>query len=220
MSEVHQQTPIGETFATLCKLALGYVLAAPDDTEAIEAAAAGFRRGIDRLNTRNWNRALTYDDISFVADQTEYELTSWFKAPHNFELWNTDSVSIARLAFKPWKTFLLEHTDASLSSDPAVYSVPNASDLGTVTLNCAPSVGWVEKYPSGRVWYFRNFQYPNGMGETLDVPSPFLAYLTAWAEGYVADRYAPDKAPAAYSRSREALRELVKDDNDTQTDWG
>ena len=46
-------TPAAETLQTLQKLVAGYVLM-PTDDEVLECALAGIRRGIDRLNTRNW----------------------------------------------------------------------------------------------------------------------------------------------------------------------
>lgn len=211
-------TPGTETYSAIQKAVAGYVLM-PTDPEVIDCAGQGIRRAIDRLNTRNWNWLLTYDDITFVEDQYDYVLTSWFKKPRNFEIWNTSEQSEFRLMFKPWGTFVKEHSNQASQGDPDYYSVLNSNATGMVTLNAAPTSGWIAAHPSGRLLYYRKIQYPSATGTSLDVPSEAVVYLQAAAEGYTADRYAVTKSRDAYTRAEMFLRELVKDDNDVQTDW-
>ena len=212
-------TPSTDTFQTIQKQVAGYCLL-PTDPEVLETAAAGIRRAIDRLNTKTWNWTVTYDDIDFVVDQTDYALTSWFKSPRNFEIWNTDSKSVGRLAYKDWKTFLVEHQDLTAESEPCVYSCANVNALGSLSLNALPTASWVASYPSGRVWYYRKVQYPTTGGSDLDVPSEVVGFIQASAEGFVADRHAVAKAAAAYQRAERFLHELVVDDrHGGQTDW-
>ena len=213
-------TPVAETVAMLQKQIAGYVLM-PTNPEVLETALAGMRRGIDRLNTRNWNWALDYDDLDFAVDQYDYELTSWFKAPRSFEVWDTNGESVFKLGYKPWKTFLDQHQNLSLAVDPCVYSCSNPSAFGSVSLDAKPSAAWVSQYPQGRIWYYRRMQYPTGaaLNQALDVPSPATLFVQAYAEGYVAERHAIDKATLAYARATQQFKDLVKDDNDVQTDW-
>ena len=211
-------SPGAATFGEIQKGVAGYVLM-PTDPEVIDCAGQGIKRAIDRLNTRNWNWALGYDDITFVEGQYDYTLNSGFKSARNFEIWNPSSESVFRLAYKPWKTFVVEHPSLASQGDPCFYSVMNSNDFGLVTLNAAPSTGWIASYPMGRLLYYRRVQYPSATGTSLGVPSEVVAYIQAAAEGYTADRFAVGKARAAYERALEVLRELVKDDNDVQTDW-
>jgi len=212
-------TPQTETFQTLQKLVAGYVLM-PTDPEVLETAAAGIRRAIDRLNTRSWAWAITYDDITFDVDQTEYRLASGFKSPRNFEIWDANSQSVGRLSYKDWKTFLVEHQDITSESEPCVYSVSNVNAMGSLSLNAIPSVAWVAKYPTGRIWYYRKMQYPNPSGPTLDVPSEVVPFVQASAEAFTADRYAVAKAAPAYTRAERYLHELVVDNcHGGSTDW-
>lgn len=212
-------TPGTETFGMIQKSISGYALM-PEDPEVLESAAAGVRRAIDRLNTRPWNWLITYDDIAFVTGTTDYPLTSWFKTPRNFEIWNTSNQSVFRLHYKPWKTFLVEHQDFTAQGDPTTYSCANVNALGSVSLNAAPAEGWIALYPNGRLWYFRKVQYPVNPGRPIDVPSEVVGFIQSSAEGYVADRYAPSKAAAAYSRAERFHHELVVDDaHGGQTDW-
>lgn len=218
-------TPGGETVGTIQKQCASYVLQ-PTDTEVLERALFGMRRAFDRINARNWNWALTYDDIPFrVATDddfgTDYPLTSWFKAPYNFEIWDTANNSIGKLKYEPWKLFLSKYQDRSFQWDPICYSCPNVHALGTVTLNAKPTEGWVSTHPNGRIWYYRYAQYPvaSALGSALDVPSAVAAFVYEFACGLVADTYAVAKAQAAYGRARDQFALLVKDDNDVRTDW-
>jgi len=211
-------SPNTETYSAIQKAVAGYVLM-PTDAEVIDCAGQGLRRAIDRLNTRNWNWLLTYDDITFVESQYDYVLTSWFKKPRNFEIWNTGEQSEFRLSYLPWGSFVKEHSNQASQGDPALYSVLNVNATGMVTLNAAPTSGWIAAHPSGRLLYYRKIQYPSATGTSLDVPSEAVAYLQAAAEGYTADRYDVTKSRDAYTRAEMFLRELVKDDNDVQTDW-
>ena len=212
-------SPNTETYSSIQKAVAGYVLM-PTDPEVIDCAGQGIRRAIDRLNTRNWNWLLTYDDITFVEGQYDYVLTSWFKKPRNFEIWNTSSESEFRLMFKPWGTFVKEHSNQASQGDPAFYSVLNSNATGMVTFNAAPTSGWIASHPMGRLLYFRKIQYPSATGTSLDVPSEAVAYLQAAAEGYTADRFAVTKSRDAYTRAERFHHELVVDDaHGQQTDW-
>ena len=212
-------SPGASTFGEIQKGVAGYVLM-PTDPEVIDCAGQGIKRAIDRLNTRNWNWALAYEDITFVAGQYDYSLNSSFKAARNFEVWNTSNLSVFRLAFKPWKTFVLEHANVAAQGEPCFYSVLNSNSTGLVTLNAAPSSGWIALYPTGRILFYRRIQYPSATGTSLDVPSEVVAFIQAAAEGYTADRFAVAKAQAAYQRAERFHHELVVDDaHGQQSDW-
>lgn len=213
-------SPAAETFGAIQKAVAGYVLM-PTDSEVIDCAGQGLRRGIDRINSRNWNWLLAYDDITFVEGQYDYTLSRWFKAARNFELWDSNSVSRDRLGYVPWKTLITENPDATVNAGtPCRYSVSNINATGLVTLDVAPSSGWVSTYPMGRIQFFRKVQYPVDAGTALDVPSEVVLFLQSWAEGYTADRYAVTKARDAYARAERILHELVVDDCHGQTaDW-
>jgi len=131
-------TPVADTLSMLQKEVAGYVLM-PTDPEVLETALAGIRRAIDRLNTRQWNWALVYDDIAFLADQQDYDLQKWFKAPRNFGLFDSTESAVARLEYKPWKTFLMEHQDMRESGTPCVYSCANVKEFGTLSLDVKPT---------------------------------------------------------------------------------
>ena len=211
-------TPYADTFQTIQKLVAGYVLM-PTDDEVLDCAAQGIRRAIDRLNTRNWNWALTYSTITFVAGTQEYGLDQAFKAPRNFALRDSAAVDRSRLSYLPWGTFLKE-VQYEFAGSPTYYSGANVNSFGVIRLDLAPDAAFVATYPTGRLWFHRRVQYPSSSGTSLDVPSEVVGFIQASAEGFTADRYAVTKAAPAYIRAEKFLHELIVDDcHGQQTDW-
>lgn len=210
-------TPAAPSLATLQKWVAGYV-GYPQSDEALETALAGIHMAVDRLNARTWNWTLVSDDIPFNSATIDYPLTANFKKPQRFMILNPTGGQVFRLPFISWQSFLNEYQNSETAGDPCVYSCANVKEYGTISLDVFPTTDWVSKYPSGRLFYYRKVQYDSQDG-TPDWPSEFTPFVLGWAEGFVADRYAPAKAGPAYGRAEAALRELVRDDNDTQTDW-
>lgn len=211
-------TPAADHLGEIQKAVAGYVLM-PLDDEVLDIARQGIKRAIDRMNTRNWNWALTYDDVTFVAGTQEYDLDQAFKQPRNFSLRDANGLDRDRLHFLPWGTFLKDCQWGETGS-PEYYSVTNPHSFGVLRLNMSPSAAWVATNPTGRLWYHRRVQYPTETGTSLDIPSEAIAFVQASAEGYASDRYAVDKAQSAYRRADQMFHELVVDDcHGQQTDW-
>lgn len=214
-------TPGAESLQAIQKAVAGYVLM-PTDDEVLDTALQGIRRAVDRMNTRVWNWAATYQTITFVNGTQEYALDQSFKAPKNFALRNTNSIDVARLKYLPWGVFLKElqyDYSATATGSPTYYSAANVNLFGVVRLNIAAGAAFAATYPTGRLWYYRRIQYPVMSGTSLDVPSEAVAFIQAEAEGYTADRYATGKSSPAYARAEELYSELKADDNNTQSDW-
>ncbi len=211
-------TPASEQLQALLKGIVGYVLM-PDDEETRDTANQGIRRAIDRLNTRNWNWALTHSTVTFAAGTQEYPLDEGFKAPRNFSLRDSSGVDRSRLAYLPWGAFLKE-CQWDFQGTPVYYSCANVNFFGIVRLDLSPTAQFVGTYPTGRLWYHRRVQYPSATGTALDVPAEVVGFIQAWAEGYTADRYAVNKALPAYGRAEKFLHECIVDDCHGQnTDW-
>ena len=210
--------PAAESLQAIQKAVAGYVLM-PTDDEMLDCALQGIRRGVDRLNSRTWNWALVYQTITFVAGTQEYPLDAQFKQPRNFALRDSAAVDRDRLSYLAWGDFLKE-VQYDASGSPCYYSASNPNLYGVVRLDVSPSSSFVSTYPTGRLWYYRRVAYPVATGTSLDVPSEATMFLQAVAEGYAADRFAPEKAQPAYQRSERFLHELIVDDcHGQQTDW-
>ncbi len=211
-------TPAAEQLNAIQKAVAGYVLM-PTDDEVLDTAYQGIKRAIDRLNTRNWNWALTYSTITFAQGTQEYTLDQGFKAPRNLSLRDTAAIDRDRLMYLPWGTFLKESQFDS-EGTPVYYSGSNVNLFGVIRLDRSPSLAFVQQYPTGRLWYHRRVQYPTATGTAIDCPSEVIGFIQAWAEGYAADRYAVDKAIPAYGRAEKFLHECIVDDcHGQQTDW-
>jgi hypothetical protein len=211
-------SPYAEQLQAIQKAIAGYVLM-PADDEVLDCALQGIKRGVDRLNTRTWNWNLVYQTITFVAGTQEYALDAQFKQPRNFSLRDSGAVDRDRLSYLPWGTFLKE-VQYDSSGSPSYYSASNPNLYGVVRLELSPDSSFVTKYPTGRLWYYKRVPYPGSTGGSLNVPSEAVMFLQAVAEGYAADRYAPEKANTAYGRAEKFLHELIVDDcHGQQTDW-
>jgi len=211
-------TPAADSLLAIQKSVCGYVLM-PADEETLDTALQGIRRAVDRLNTRQWNWALTYSTVTFAAGTQEYNLDQGFKANRNLSLRDASGVDKDRLRFLPWGMFLKE-CQWDYQGSPEYYSVSNSNLFGVLRLDVAPSADYVGMYPTGRLWYYRRVQYPTATGTALDVPSEVVGFIQAAAEGYTAERYATDKAAPAYARAERFLHECVVDDcHGQQSDW-
>ncbi len=211
-------TPYADSLLAIQKAVCGYVLM-PADDETLDTALQGIRRAVDRLNTRQWNWALTYQTITFVEGTQEYALDQSFKSPRNLSLRDSSGVDRTRMAYLPWGMFLKE-CQWDQRGTPVYYSGSNVNFFGVIRLDLAPDAQFVGNYPTGRLWYYRRVQYPAATGTSLDVPSEVVGFVQAWAEGYTAERYATDKAAPAYARAERFLHECVVDDcHGQQSDW-
>ena len=210
-------TPATPTMATLQKWVCGYV-GFPDDDEALETALAGIRQAIAKINTRDWNWAIVYEDMVSDATLVDYAVPSNFRKPYRLLAVDADGLTKFRLAYVPWKSFLDEYQEQTASGDPCVYTVANMREYGTVSLDCTPRAEWVARYPTLRIWYYRNVQNDNQDGQP-DWPGFATPFVQSWAEGYTADRYAVTKASAAYAKAERHWHDMVRDDNNTETDW-
>jgi len=217
-------TPGPDPFQTIQKSVCGYVLM-PDDHEALDVAAQGIRRAIDRLNTRTWAWLMIPETITFEAGVQEYGLEAAFKAPLNLSLRDTSTKDVGRLRYLSWGSFLKE-LQWGQEGNPSYYSVANSNAFGVLRLDANPSASFVGSYPTGQLWYYRKVQYPGAAGTAVDVPSECVEYIQAFAEGYTAGRYAVDKSFDAYRRAKEMFDPekntgaLIRSDNEAvQSDW-
>lgn len=211
-------TPATRSAARLQKEVAFYV-AAPDDPEALELALLGLNDSIRRLNMRNWSWALDYDDIYTVAGTGDYTLSSGFRAPRAIELFDTDSLPAGSLNWYDPKTFVSKFPVRGDGS-PCAYTAFNVADLGTFTLDCAPTADWVDKYPIIRLRYFRNMEILALPTDTITAPSHVESFVTWHAKMTVAASMSPERVGLAESQARIAWSLLLRDEIESQvSDW-
>lgn len=214
-----QQTPATRSFSRLQKEVAFYV-AAPDDPEALELAGLGINDAVRQLNMRNWTWALDYDDLYTVAGTGDYPLSSGFRAPRHMELLDTNGLPSSSLAWYDPKTFMSKFASRTDTGDPCAYTVVNAADLGSFTLNCAPSAAWVDKYPVCRLRYYRRMEFLVLPTDTITAPSDVESFVTWHAKMTVAASMSPDRVGLAESQARRAWQMLLRDEMESQvSDW-
>lgn len=210
-------TPAATPIATLKKQVAGYCLM-PTDTEALETALAGIQLAVDKINSRTWNWLVIDEEIIFDTAVIDYRLTSHFKKPQRLMLCDADGNTRQRLPFLDWQSFMNEYQDSTGRGDPCIYTVANIKEYGTLSLDVFPSSEFITKYPTGRVWYYRKCQRETESGGA-DWPSEFNPYVYHYACGMASSIYAPQRSGMAYGLAADCWRDLVRDDNQQQSDW-
>jgi len=153
------------------------------DSKVLGLAGEGVNNATRYLNTRLWSWLLVSEDLTFIADQADYQLANDFNAPRNNELLDSSSKPKSRLVWQDPKTFGNEWVDRSVSGDPRAYTIFNIHDTGTVTLNVPPSAAYIAKYPTLRLRYYRRMQIYTSKAGIMKIPvevEPFLEMYAKW----------------------------------------
>jgi hypothetical protein len=213
-------TPSPRSAAKLQKEVAFYV-GAPDDPESLELALLGINDAIrGHLNTRNWSWALDYDDLSLTAGTADYQLSSAFRAPRAMELLDSDSTPNGRLDWYDPKTFWTVFPDAGSNGTPSAYTVVNASDLGTFSMNYLPDAAFVALHPTARIRFFRRMEALVLPTDALAAPSDVESFVVWHAKMAVAASMSPDRVSLARSERDKAWKLLLYSEMESQvSDW-
>lgn len=213
------QTPANTLFSAL-KTEVARFVKAPNSAEVLGVAGDGINDGVRRLNSRIWEWNFTSEEISFVADQKEYDVDDTVKLPRHVEYLNTSDVAQGRILYMPVKQFLLSFPDRTGSGEPRFYTVLNPRNYGQMTFNQAPSASWLAKYPKARHWFYRYTQTLSTATDTLAVPNDVERVIVWAAKQYVAELYgSSDQVAIATRNYKEAWNEMKKQHRRDDTDW-
>lgn len=191
----------------------------PDDPEALGDAGLAINNGIrSRINGRTWKKyLLATQTITLAADTSTYSLESNFKDPRSAYFLNSSSKRKGRCRYKHWRVFDLEHPYAEVSGNPAWYTVRD--DTRKVELDVAPTATFVTVNPSLFLRYHSRMAVLRGSECMSGVPSEFENMILWYAKFEMAATYAPGKAQQAFSMWQRLEADLLRDDNDTETDF-
>jgi hypothetical protein len=217
---VTTQTPPNQTFSTL-KTEVARYVKAPSSTEVTGVAGDGINDAIRRLNSRVWEFNLDSVEITWVADQKEYDIEGDLKLPRHMELLNSSNVAERRLAFIPLKHFISVFRDRTGASDPRAYTIINPRNHGQITLDRAPSASWISIYPKARLWFYRYINVLSADGDVLLVPNDVERVILWGAKEYIAEMYGNiQQVEVARRHFHESFEELKKQHRRDDTDWG
>jgi len=204
--------------SVLQKAVLSYVQAPQDDDELNEHARNALNDAVDAINTRTWKKLHGHQDILLAADQWDYELASSFKDPLNCARINTNGDQNGRLEYKPLKTFLVEHDQATGSGMPRWYTI-FYDQLRVLSLDLAPSSEYISSFPTLRLRYHRRVPHLTGPDSILGIPSEFESFVVWHAKAYIAADRAPQMVGYAENKAQQTFKRLKVDDANIQTDW-
>jgi hypothetical protein len=163
---------------------------------------------------------LVFQDITLVADTSDYDLASVFGAPRKAELLNTASKAATTIGYMYPKTFSLEYYDRTTSGSPDVYTVENGDEYGQVRLSVPPNGGFVGNYPTLRLWYYQKVVPCGGSTTSLDVPFEVAEWIAWQAKAYMAAHYDLEKVSIAQSIAEQHWISLIRQNTRNQlTDW-
>src|SRR3989304_2023555 len=122
-----------QDFATLKSRVASY-LRKPDSSDILQIAGYEINSAVRKLNSENWNWALTSTTITLVAATATYDLPTNFRAARMLERLTSGSVRSGKIYYLDPKTFN-EETGGSSSGTPTRYTVHNFTDTQLLTLD-------------------------------------------------------------------------------------
>ncbi len=202
-------TPGTKPFSTIKREIARYVLR-DESADALTAAGEAANNGVRFLNLQEWRWGLSYQDITFVVGQADYNLDTQFDKPRSFSLMNSSDQPYGRLEFVNPKTFEENWPYSTENGHPHYYTVFNDHENGLVTLNHAPSQSWVDQTPTGRLRFFRRLSLYAEDDNRLDGPTEAELFVIWYGRFDLANTYAPEKAAAAEKQFNRIFQELKR----------
>lgn len=216
---VTTQTPANQTFVNM-KTEVARFVKAPSSTEITTVAGDAINDGIRRMNSRIWEFNLDSAEITWVADQKEYNIDADVKLPRHMELLNSSDVASRRLPFVPLKHFLSVFKDRTGGAEPRAYTVINPRNHGQITLDRAPSAAWVALYPKARFWFYRYINVLSADADVILVPNDVERCILWSAKEYIAELYGnAQQVEMARRHFKESFEEIKKQHRRDDTDW-
>lgn len=218
--------PVSRTQTNFRSLVLGYVQADNlSDSELTAVADEALDSATGRINSRNWHKILGNATATLVADQISYTFASGFSSvisdvrdPIALMKRDTNANRSGRIAYKAFKSMLVEHPSAGTSGTVSVYSMDYQNRQ--LTFDRAPDAAFVASYPSVDFWYHRRIAELSGTSDDMDVPPDFDWYIVWHARMEVAEHLGFDrKADRALQMMERQWQALTRDDNEVETDW-
>lgn len=209
-------TPHNSSLAVLKRRVLDWTVSTSSDPENDELARTAINGGINRLNSRNWQKLIKSVTISLAADTSEYSIPLDFRDPRHCERQNSSAYPDGRFPYKSLKSLLDEHPHDTDSGDPRYYTIQHTRRV--LFFDTTPSQTFVTKYPYARLYYHRRHPHLTGNSSQLEYPNEFEEFVVWYAREEVAGIKAPDKFALANRRRMELWQDLKADDTDTLTD--
>ena len=189
------------------------IFGSPNDGKASKIAGRGINNAIRRLNSRVWYWTLTYHDITTSLDDADYGLPNDFKATFSMSFLKADLSQNGTADYFDPDTFDNSFPRSQDSGKPVAYTIYNATDTMTLSLNKAPNQSFVTDNAFLRHRYYRKVQEPNDDGDRIIVPSEVELFIVASAAEEYSRIFDRKQWKLLRSDRQETWRQLKKDDN-------
>ena len=209
--------PSPRTYESLKRDVLNYIQGTQDDTDLDSLAGRAINDGIDRINSRTWKKIVEKMDITTVADDDDYPLLLTVKEPMVLLELDSSSNRQGRLEFKDLKSFYTERPNATVSGTPSHYTIQPHQRM--LLLDVPASSGYVSQVPTLQFWYFRRIPHLTDEANKLDIPPEFERLVINHAAAMLAAIRGHQVFNFVRQEEELAWRELIRDDNEVQTDW-
>lgn len=150
------------------------------DTTVRALAADAFRAAVRRMNTKGlWPWEIQEEDITILANTRLSTATGAVKKPLSMHLLNqAGGTEDQPVSYVPYDAFLESYT-LNLSSEPAVYTIPNLFETGQIQWYPTPNAN-----DNARFAYYRVTPIPRAETEPVEIPDYVTeTYMAiAWAE--------------------------------------
>lgn len=193
-------------------------------TNAQAVALSCQKRAVDRLNTHRWRMLLTYQDITTVASQAEYDATASFRSARRLMLLDSNGKSKARIAYMAPELFDETYPSRASDGSPCHYTVRNTAANYVLELSGPASSAFVALYPTMRLRL-----YPaviplvgptDNFGNDQGVTAEMEMFVEFYARYLLCLDYRPQQADKWKREAEEMFRRLEIMDNEFDfADW-
>jgi hypothetical protein len=200
---------------------MAYIQGDTTDTELQTLTRRALNNAIDKVNSRRWKKLIKTATITLADDTAVYTTSegfpSDFKEPGMLLRLNSSSEREGRIPYKEVVSMTIERPRATVPGTPRYYTIDYASS--ELELEVPASAAFVAKYPTLQFYYYPRLARLSGDADTIATPVTYEWFFVTHAAATLAAQRGHQVLNFVASQSIDAWRELVKDDNDTQTDW-
>ncbi len=205
-------TPLAE----LEEEVLSFVAVNPDSENRTHVRRI-LNRAIDKVNSRNWIHLTGTQNVTLVADQLEYDMSSRVRRPRTCTRLDSSDDRCGVIGYKPLVIMEREHQNTEQSGNPCYYSY--REDTRKWMFNVPPSSTFVSQYPKMQMAFHARIPHLVYPTDVISAPPEFAAFVVARGKSQMAMQRSPRLHRHASVDEREAWFLLTGDDMDTQTDW-
>lgn len=212
-------TPGQRTAEQLIRYVLNAFQSERDDDNAA-AVLEALNAAVDELNTEDWNMLEAIQDIPTAADTADYALNPDVKKPRHLHMLDSSGRRQWRVPFLSEKKFDTLRPFVSGSEDAQTYTIRYGRRL--LSFDSPVSSGFVSRYPTARLTYFRRLpHYTQGSSTLGPVPSEFGRFVGLWGRyEYGLMRGMSSSEVDRALRMAETFRNrMLVSDNGILTDW-